>query len=93
MESVTLDSPIVEGLTYRNPNLKDFTLDDNDLIRTCPLDYHKHRLDPKHDLGTLDTLPLELLGLILVQIDLRSLADFRRINNQAMQVVDSVLEY
>jgi hypothetical protein len=48
---------------------------------------------PKNDLGTLDTLPLELLSLILVQIDLRSLTDFRRINNRAMQVVDSVLEY
>jgi hypothetical protein len=93
MESVTQDSPIVEGLTYRRPNLKDFTLDDNDLVRTCPLDNYKHHLEPKHDLGILETLPLELLGLVLVQIDLRSLTDFRRINNRAMQVVDSILEY
>jgi len=57
MELVTLDSPIVEGLTYCRPNSKDFTLDDNDLVRTCPLDYHKHHLDPKHDLGNLDVLP------------------------------------
>lgn len=93
MVSVTLDSPIVEGLTYRRPNLKDFTLDDNDLTRTCPLDNHRHHIDPKNDLGVLDTLPLELLSSILVQIDLRSLTDFRRINNRSMQVVDSVTEY
>lgn len=93
MASVTLDSPIVEGITYRRPNLKDFTLDDNDLTRTCPMEYHKRRLHPKHDLGALGTLPLELLGLVLVQIDIRSLTDFRRINNRAMQVVESVLEY
>jgi hypothetical protein len=92
MEFVTLDSPIVEGLTWRNED-KDFTLDDNHLARNCPLDSHKHHVDPKHDLGTLENLPLELLSLILVQVDLRSLTDFRRINNRAMQVVDSVLEY
>jgi len=93
MASVTLDSPIVEGMTYRRPNLKDFTLDDNSLTHTCPLDYHRHHLDPKHDLGVLDELPLELLEFVLVQIDLRSLTDFRRINNRAMQVVDPILEY
>ena len=93
MELVTLDSPIVEGLTYCRPNSKDFTLDDNDLVRTCPLDYHKHRLDPKHDLGNLDVFPVELIGLVLAQIDLRTLTDFRRINNRAMQVVDPIPEY
>jgi hypothetical protein len=93
MESVIRDSPIIDGLTYQRPNLKDFTLDDNDLTRTCPLDYYRHNIDPRHDLGTLDTLPLELLGLILIQIDIRSLTDFRRINNRAMQVVDPVVEY
>jgi hypothetical protein len=89
MESPTLDP----DLTYRHPNVKDFTLDYNDLTRTCPLDNHNHHPDPKHDLGVLDTLPLELLSLVLLQVDIRSLTDFRRINNRAMQVVDSVLEY
>lgn len=76
MESVTLDSPIVEGLTYRSHNLKDFTLDDNDLTRTCPLDSQTHHVNPKHDLSAFDKLPLEPLSLILVHIDLQSLTDF-----------------
>jgi len=36
---------------------------------------------------------VELIGLVLAQIDLRTLTDFRRINNRAMQVVDSIPEY
>jgi hypothetical protein len=89
MESSTLGP----DLTYRRPNTRDFTLDDNDLARACPLDNHKHHLQPKHGLGVLDTLPLEVLSLVLVHTDIRTLTDFRRINHRAMQVVDSVPEY
>jgi hypothetical protein len=85
---------ILEGQAYYYPSrMKDFTIDDNDLTRTCPLDNHKHHIDPKHDLGALDTLPVELLGLVLLQTDLCSLIDFRLINNRAMQVVDSLIEH
>lgn len=83
----------LEGITYRQPNLRDFTLDDRDLERTCPLDNGRHTIIVSHDLGTLDALPLELLRLILVRTDLRSLTNFRRINNRAIQIVDSILEY
>lgn len=31
--------------------------------------------------------------MILIQIDLRTLTDFRRVNSRAMQVVDSIMEY
>jgi hypothetical protein len=92
--SANMTSIILEGQAYYYPSrMKDFTIDDNDLTRTCPLDNHKHHIDPKHDLGALDTLPLELLGLVLLQTDLCSLIDFRLINNRAMQVVDSLIEH
>lgn len=83
----------LDSLTYFRPNLKDCTLDDQDLEQSCPLDNGKHQSRLKHDLGDLDALPVEITGNILIQIDLRTLTDFRRVNNRAMQVVDSILEY
>ncbi|KAH0578973.1 hypothetical protein H2248_003149 [Termitomyces sp. 'cryptogamus'] len=40
-------------------------------------------------LGALDTLPLELLGEILRQPDLRTFMDFRHVNRRAMWLVES----
>lgn len=82
-----------EETTYRQPNLVDCTLDDNGLEYTCPLDNGKYAVVPQCSLGALDNLPLEALCNILVEVDIRSLSDFRRVNKRAMQVVDSVLEY
>lgn len=79
--------------TYPRPNLKDFTLNDNNLEQACPLDNGRHVIDQDHDLGVLEKLPLELLHSILVGIDIRSLTDFRRVNKRAMQVVDSISAY
>lgn len=83
----------LDKLTHFQPNLKECTLDDQDLEQSCPLDNGKHHINLKHDLGNLDALPVEMLSMILIQIDLRTLTDFRRVNNRAMQVVDSILEY
>lgn len=93
---MTLHVPIpraLEGAVYPCPNLRDFTLDENDLERTCPLDLGHHSLDPQCALGMLDELPLEILSEILAQVDIRSLMDFRRVNQRAMQVVDSISQF
>lgn len=79
--------------TYRLPGITDHTLDENGLEDTCPLDNNKHSIDPQYSLGLLDTLPLEVLCNVLVDIDVRSLTDFRRVKKRAMQVVDSIPEY
>ncbi|KAM3423853.1 hypothetical protein BST61_g1250 [Cercospora zeina] len=83
----------LEGLVYPYPNLKDYTLDENELERTCPLDLGRHHVDPQHDLGALNGLPLEILDDVLIQLDLRALMDFRAVNQRAMQVVDSIPQF
>lgn len=81
----------LEALTY--PEIVANTLDDQGLARRCPLDNGRHEGIPAFDLGDLDKLPLELLSKALVQIDLRSLTDLRRVNQRAMEVVDSIMQY
>ncbi|EEP78298.1 predicted protein [Uncinocarpus reesii 1704] len=72
----------------------DFTLDANeDLERLCPLDAGRRHANPVHDLGQLEQLPLELLNMVLLGLDLRSLMDFRRVNQRAMEVVGSIPQY
>ncbi|KAF2207767.1 hypothetical protein CERZMDRAFT_50397 [Cercospora zeae-maydis SCOH1-5] len=83
----------LEGLVYPYPNLKDYTLDENELERTCPLDLGRYYVDPQYDLGTLDGLPLEVLDDVLVQLDLRSLMDFRAVNQRAMRAVDAIPQF
>lgn len=93
MDQHSLSAARLEELTYHRPNIEDQTLDDNDLAEGCPLDNGRHLITPKFSLGALDSLPLELLSAILVQTDLRSLTDFRRVNQRAVEVVDSIPEY
>lgn len=50
-----------EAQTYPRLNLKDFTLDENNLERDCPLDNGRHQKLPENDLGALESLPLEIL--------------------------------
>ena len=69
------------------------TFDDNITNITCPLDNGKHLGRARHGLGVLDRLPVELQSVILIQSDLRTLTDFRRVNRRAMEVVDSLPEY
>lgn len=80
-----------EALTY--PQIVANTLDDQGLARRCPLDNGRHEGTLAFHLGDLDKLPLELLSKALVQIDLRSLTDLRRVNRRAMEVVDSIMQY
>lgn len=93
MSAYTSSTAHLGALTYPSPNLKDFTLDDNILERNLPLDNGRHSLEPKSDLGKLQALPPELMHGILMQLDLRSLTNFRRVNQLAMLVIDSIPQY
>lgn len=83
----------LDGRVYIKPNLKDYTLDDNELERNCPLDLGRHNVDPQNSLGLLDELPLEIISDILVRLPLRSLMEFRSVNQRAMDVVNSIPQF
>ncbi|KAL4905246.1 hypothetical protein BDW74DRAFT_178251 [Aspergillus multicolor] len=83
--------PCANNLGYRYSKLHDHTLDDNETL--CALDNGRHHPAPDATLGALDTLPLELLNMLLTLLDIRSLTDFRRVNQRAMQVVNSIPQY
>lgn len=71
--------------------LKDHTLDE--IRNLCCLDNGRHRPIPKYALGALEQLPLEIIHMVLIQLDIRSLTDFRHVNQRALQVVDSIPQY
>jgi hypothetical protein len=73
-------------------------LDDNVLERTvlsqeCRLDHGLHDLNSVHDLGALSQLPTEPLHHILDEVDVKSLFTFRRVSQNAMSTVSSMLSY
>jgi len=59
----------------------------------CPLDWGNHEISPSTSLGDLARLPLELQQDILGYIDLKSLLEFRRVNQRAMEVVNSIVAF
>ncbi|SMR54392.1 unnamed protein product [Zymoseptoria tritici ST99CH_1E4] len=83
----------LSGLCYSKPNIKDWTLDEHDLENTCPLDIGRHNTNPQQALGALEKLPLELLSYALAQLDISTLMGFRRVNQRAMQVIDSIPQF
>ena len=91
--TIPLTDTELQELTTPRLNIKDHTLDDNHLVQNCPLDNGRHTLEPRFDLARLDGIPPELLHLVLCQLDLQSLTDFRRVNQRAMTLVDSFPEY
>lgn len=77
--------------TYVFLESRDHTLDD--IENLCPLDNGQHSRFPSYTLGSLEQLPVELINMVLIQLEIRSLTDFRRVNRRAMQVVDSIPQY
>lgn len=73
--------------------LDDYILDPAILLTSYPLDYGRHNVVTQYDLGDLAKLPTEVLHLVLKQVDIESLLNFRRVNNMAMYTVDGVTEY
>ena len=76
-------------------HLRDRTHPKDPTINLCPLDNGKHCSSPTSSttLGILEQLPLELINMILMRLDIRSLTDFRRVNKRAMQAIDAIPEY
>lgn len=75
-------------LSYRKLNLDDHTLDKNLPEYETPL----QRKPAKRNAGVLETLPLELLQLILARLDLRSVMNVRYVNRRCADLVDSLPE-
>ena len=80
------------SLTYPEVRIKDFTLD----VNLPKLQYNDHiPITPNahRDLGTLNTLPLELLHEIIHKLDIHTLTDLRHVNRRAMWLVESDPQY
>ena len=92
MEENQLDASQLKDYTYSSPNIKDFTLDDNLPELKVPANGHIFK-SPKTRLGALDALPLEILHMVLASLDLSALVRFRRVNQRAMEVVESIPQY
>ncbi|KAM7210248.1 hypothetical protein V8F06_014370 [Rhypophila decipiens] len=71
----------------------DHTLDDVELESRCPLDNGRHAFTPKTSVGQLDLLPIELIDQVLILLDIPTLTNFRRVNQRAMHLVDSLPPY
>ncbi|KAK3695738.1 hypothetical protein B0T22DRAFT_456100 [Podospora appendiculata] len=71
----------------------DHTLDDAELETRCPLDNGRHVIHPKTSVGQLDLLPVELIYQVLGLLDIPTLTTFRRVNQRAMHLVDSLPPY
>jgi hypothetical protein len=81
-------------LTHHRTGFKGAMLEPADLERGCPLDNSRH--DDKQDtatLGTLETLPVELLQMILLDLDLQSLTSLRCVNRRTRLTIDTLWQY
>ena len=92
-------SKVEDSFDYLKRPLKSlnylFTLDNdtNRLRMRCPLDDGCETIELQRGLGILEELPSEILTCVLDQLDLQSLVDFRRVNHQSNQFVDSLPKY
>ena len=84
-------TPAEEELTYYPlPVLRDSTLGDQALNKCCPLTQHFRRSNLRYGLGTLDVLPIEIIGMVLGQLDLQSIMSLQRVNHQAFDMVTTM---
>ena len=84
-------SRMLSDSTYIFLSLIDHMLDDIEGL--CDLKNGRDRRVPCYGLGTLETLPLEVLQMVLLRLDILSITDFRRVNRQARLVVDQIPQY
>ncbi|KAB5551337.1 hypothetical protein GE09DRAFT_169594 [Coniochaeta sp. 2T2.1] len=92
--AVILNSEDDGGTHFRRKlRIVDHTLDDAGLDVRCPLDNGKHIIQAKRPVGELDLLPAELHDQVLGMLDIPTLTMFRRVNQRAMHLVDSLPPY
>ncbi|OTB03205.1 hypothetical protein M426DRAFT_181004 [Hypoxylon sp. CI-4A] len=89
-------SPIqreIHNITYPRLRLDDHTLDGSlPAFQSLPEGDH-FCSPPTANIGILDALPPELISVVLSQLDLRTITDFRHVNRQAAELVNSLPEY
>ncbi|KAL6247287.1 hypothetical protein RBB50_005633 [Rhinocladiella similis] len=93
MKREPVDELRLDDFTCAQPCLKEFTLDDNLTAVECPPDESEISRTPVEPLGDLDTLPPELLRMVLSKLDVYTLTGFRRVNRQALQAVETIPQY
>lgn len=93
MDNVDNNAARLAECAYEKSRILDYTLDDADLESRCLLDNDRHAVRPRHSLGQLHVLPPELITGILMALDLPTLTAFRRTNQRAMDLVDSLYQY
>ncbi|RAK99350.1 uncharacterized protein BO80DRAFT_318711, partial [Aspergillus ibericus CBS 121593] len=80
--------------TYIFLKIADNTLDDIDrqfgLENQLDLDSSP---PPRYGLGALERLPLEIIHLALMQLDIQSFTDFRRVNKRTRLITNSIPQY
>lgn len=84
----------LDHLTHHRPGFKGSMLEPEPLERGCPLDNGRHDWqETSSSLGCLDTLPVELLHMILLDVDLKSLTSLRSVNRRARLTIDALWQY
>lgn len=78
--------------TYYPLRIEDHTLDDN-LPEFRERRIASHRLKTGSSIGSLETLPLELLHQIIRQLDLHSINSLRCVNSRSLSIIESVPAY
>jgi len=81
-------------LTHQRTGFKGAMLEPGDLESHCPLDNGRHdKQEIFSSLGNLETLPLELLHMILLDLDLQTLTSLRRVNRRTRYTLDTLRQY
>lgn len=93
MDTRRLSLGDVRNYCRQKLRIVDHTLDDAELDARCPLDNGRHVILPKTSVGQLDLLPVELIDQVLRMLDIPTLTTFRRVNQRAMHLVDSLPPY
>ncbi|KAM7209810.1 hypothetical protein V8F06_014808 [Rhypophila decipiens] len=83
----------VRSFFVRHPTPLLHTLDDAQLEARYPLDNGRHLVLPNTPIGDINRLPLELINQVLGRLDIPTLTTFRRVNQRAMHLVDSLPSY
>ncbi|KAL9129168.1 MAG: hypothetical protein Q9217_002308 [Psora testacea] len=92
MKGQPLSASQFHKITLPEIGFREYTLFDNLLFLGKPPEKN-HHISARTGLGALDKFPLELLQMLLLQFDLRTLTDFRRVNQRALQVTESIPQY
>jgi len=98
MAGISLNMPCTgyRTFTFSKLRLTDYTLDENLPAILAPISStqpHYYTSQPSANLGSLDCLPIELFQITLSLLDLRTLMEFRRVNQRSLQLVAALPQY